>query len=158
RHSIERLARQFIAGESAADAFAPLRRGWEHGSGFTIDLLGEHTLTEEEADLYVARVRDLMVRLKDEVHSWPANPVLEPDPFGSLPRANVSIKPSACTSRYAALTAREAIAGAKARLLPVLEFAANNDTFVWFDMESFDVRDVTQTLFMELLDEPALSA
>ena len=63
RRNIRRMARQFIVGESPADAEGALRRLWDHGSGFTVDLLGEKTITSGQADAYARRVLQMLESL-----------------------------------------------------------------------------------------------
>src|SRR5262249_10300460 len=66
RRNIRRIARQFIAGETPNAALPRLRRLWERGEGATVDLLGEHTLTDAEADRYAQRVLGLVDALVEE--------------------------------------------------------------------------------------------
>src|SRR3954453_18955232 len=56
RRNIKRMAEQFIVGETAADAVTGLHALWRTGSAATVDLLGEKTIVEGEADRYAARV------------------------------------------------------------------------------------------------------
>src|SRR5688572_16401261 len=60
RRNILKMAEQFIVGEGPAEAVDGLHRLWREGSAFTVDLLGEKTVTEDEADRYAARVEDLL--------------------------------------------------------------------------------------------------
>ena len=46
---------------------------------------------------------------------------------------------------------------AKARLRPILKQAADRGAFVYFDMEHYDVKDLTLQLFRDLLAEPELA-
>jgi RHH-type proline utilization regulon transcriptional repressor/proline dehydrogenase/delta 1-pyrroline-5-carboxylate dehydrogenase len=156
RRNILRMAEQFIVGESPAEAVEGLHRLWRDGSAFTVDLLGEKTVTEAEADRYAARVEDLLTTLLDRTRSWAPDDVLEFDDRGPLPRVNVSIKPTALASLYAPLTRDDGLAQAKSRLRPLLQLAAERGAFVYFDMEHYEVKDLTLQLFRELLDEPEL--
>jgi RHH-type proline utilization regulon transcriptional repressor/proline dehydrogenase/delta 1-pyrroline-5-carboxylate dehydrogenase len=157
RRNITRMAQQFIVGSTPADAVEGLHRQWRQGSAFTCDLLGEKTVTEDEADRYAARVHDLLDTLLREAPIWAPDDHLERDDLGPLPRVNVSLKPTALASLYAPLTRDEGIAQAKSRLRPLLQMAAERGAFVYFDMEHYDVKDLTLQLFRELLDEPELA-
>ena len=158
RRSISRVAEQFIVGQTPAQAVAGLRRLWGDGRAFTVDLLGEKTLTEADADRYASRVRELLRTLVAAAATWPSNSHLESDDLGPLPRVNVSVKPTALATRYAPLTRADGIAGAKARLRPLLAEAAAAGAYVHFDAEHYDVKDLTLQLFRELLDEPELAS
>ena len=154
---ISRMARQFIVGETPEEALPALRALWEQGSATTVDLLGEKVVTEAEADRYAGRVEQLVRALAEGSATWPSRPILEADDVGPLPRANVSIKPTALASLYTPLTRADGIAQARERLLPILKSAADLGAFVWFDMEHYAAKDITLELFRSLLDEPALA-
>jgi RHH-type proline utilization regulon transcriptional repressor/proline dehydrogenase/delta 1-pyrroline-5-carboxylate dehydrogenase len=157
RKNIRRMAEQFIVGSTPSAAVEGLHRLWRLGSAATVDLLGEKTVTESEADAYAGRVSSLLDALLRAAPTWAPDDHLERDDIGPLPRANVSIKPTALASLYAPLTRAEGLAQARARLLPLLSRAAREGAFVWFDMEHFDVKDLTLELFRSLLDEPSLA-
>ena len=157
RRNIERMAHQFIAGATPAEAMPVLHRLWRQGSAFTVDLLGEKTVTEDEADRYAARVEELLEALAGGTASWAPDDHLERDDLGPLPRANLSIKPTALASLYSPLTRAEGLAQARRRLLPLLRLAADHGAFVWFDMEHYDVKDLTLELFRDLVATPELA-
>ncbi|MGH9128459.1 MAG: proline dehydrogenase family protein [Acidimicrobiales bacterium] len=157
RRNIDRMAHQFIIGANPAQAAANLEALWRAGSAFTVDLLGERTLSSDEADAYAARVADLIVVLAEATEGWAPDDHLERDDLGSLPRVNVSIKPTALAPLLAPLTCEEGKAQAASRLRPLLALAAERGAFVWLDMEHYDVKDLTIELFRELLDAPELA-
>ncbi|HEX7167685.1 MAG TPA: L-glutamate gamma-semialdehyde dehydrogenase [Acidimicrobiales bacterium] len=158
RRNILRMAEQFIVGAGPKEAVEGLHRLWRQGSAFTVDLLGEKTVTEGEADRYAGRVDELLRTLLDATAEWAPDDTLERDDVGPLPRVNVSIKPTALASQYSSLTREDGLRQAKERLRPVLRLAAERGAFVYFDMEHYDVKDLTIQLFRELLDEPDLAS
>src|SRR5204862_6921428 len=91
------LARQFIAGRDVSHATRNLRRMWGRGQSFALDLLGEATVTEAEAEAYFERCAGTLRRLAGATRGWPAQPLLDADSHGPLPRANLSIKLTALT-------------------------------------------------------------
>ena len=157
RRNILRMAEQFIVGEGAKEAVEGLHRLWRQGNAFTVDLLGEKTVTAAEADRYAARVEELLLTLLEATEAWAPDDVLEFDDQGRLPRVNVSIKPTALASLYSPLTRQDGLQQAKERLRPLLRLAADRGAFVYFDMEHYDVKDLTLQLFRELVDEPDLA-
>lgn len=157
RRNIRRMAEQFIVGATPEEAVAPLHRLWREGSGFVVDLLGEKTVSEAEADRYADHVASLVTTLVRASGGWAPDDHLERDDLGVLPRAHISIKPTALATHYAPLTRDDALASAKSRLRPLLKACADQGAFVWFDMEHFDAKDLTLQLFRDLLDEPGLS-
>jgi RHH-type proline utilization regulon transcriptional repressor/proline dehydrogenase/delta 1-pyrroline-5-carboxylate dehydrogenase len=154
RRNIARVAEQFIVGTGPHDAVHGLYELWRRGSAFTVDLLGEKTVTEAEADRYAARVQELLAVLLEATPSWAADDALERDDLGPLPRVNVSIKPTALASLYSPLTRHEGLEQAKGRLRPILRQARDGGAFVNLDAEHYDVKDLTLELFRELLEEP----
>ncbi len=74
-----------------------LRRLWDGGIASSVDLLGEATVTPEEADRYAERCAATLRELSTITSGWPERAVLERDSSGPLPRANVSVKVSALT-------------------------------------------------------------
>ena len=157
RRNIVRMAQQFIVGSNPAEVVGGLERLWRGGSAFTVDLLGEKTVVESEADRYAQRVEDLLTALLDFTAAWAPDDHLERDDIGRLPRVNVSIKPTALASLYSPLTWDEGLDQAKARLRPILKQAADRGAFVYFDMEHYDVKGLTLELFRQLLAEPELA-
>ena len=154
RRNIKRMAEQFIVGETAADAVAGLHGLWRTGSAATVDLLGEKTIVEAEADRYAARVAELLNVLSDASAHWAPDDHLERDDLGAIPRVNVSIKPTALASHYEPLRREIGIEHAKSRIRPLLRVARDRAAFVHFDMEHYDVKGLTLQLFRELLTEP----
>jgi RHH-type transcriptional regulator, proline utilization regulon repressor / proline dehydrogenase / delta 1-pyrroline-5-carboxylate dehydrogenase len=153
RRNISRMAEQFIVGQTPAEAVRNLHELWRAGSAHTIDLLGEKTVVESEADRYAARVHELITVLSDAARHWAPDDHLERDDIGPLPRVNVSIKPTALASHYEPLTRELGLEQAKARIRPILRQARERDVFVNFDMEHYDVKSLTLQLFRDLLTE-----
>jgi RHH-type transcriptional regulator, proline utilization regulon repressor / proline dehydrogenase / delta 1-pyrroline-5-carboxylate dehydrogenase len=153
RKNIARMAQQFIVGETPAEAVAELHGLWRSGSAATVDLLGEKTVVASEADRYQARVLELLDALCDAAPSWAPDDVLERDDLGPLPRVNVSIKPTALATHYEPLSRSEGLESAKERIRPILRRARDRGAHVHFDMEHYDAKDITLSLFRELLGE-----
>ena len=153
RRNILRMARQFIVGSTVDEAVDGLHRLWRDGSAATIDLLGEKTVTSSQADRYAGRVHELLDTLLTAAPSWAPDDHLERDDLGPIARVNVSVKPTALAAHYEPLTREQGIASAKARLRPLLRLARDGGGFIHFDMEHYEVKDLTLTLFRELLSE-----
>ena len=81
-----------------------LRELWRLGEASTVDLLGEKTVTQSEAERYAGRVHEMLDVLAREAATWPDDPHLERDPWGVVPRVNVSVKPTALAPHFAPLT------------------------------------------------------
>ncbi len=94
---VRHMAHRFIVGESPKAALKTLRELWDSGAATSVDLLGEATVTSEEADRYAARCLEALETLAAALPRWPARPGLEADSLGPLPRVNLSVKVSALT-------------------------------------------------------------
>src|SRR5881394_1865156 len=60
RWNVSGMARQFIAGRNPDDVMKMLRKRRKQRIGFTVDLLGEAVVSEQEADDYAERCLDLV--------------------------------------------------------------------------------------------------
>jgi len=155
---IEGMAKKFIAGEDAATALPMLEKLWKRGIAFSVDLLGEACVSDDEADHYRDRYLDLVGTLPGRVAPWAANTTLESDHLGAVPRCNVSVKISSLSARVNPMDPEGAIRDLMKRLEPILELARDKNVLINFDMESFAFKDMTIDLFqrcVERIDFPA---
>lgn len=153
RRNISRMAEQFILGTSSKEAVDGAKKLWDAGSGTVVDLLGEKTVADAEADVYAARVMELLNALTEAAPRWKGRTNFDVDDFGPLPRASIAIKATALSSKYKPLTRTEGIKETKERVRPILRAAQQKGCLIWFDAEHFEVKDITIDLFRELLDE-----
>lgn len=82
---VKHMAHRFIVGETPASASRVLRGLWDQGIASSVDLLGEATVTEAEADKYARRCAEALERISAESARWPERPLLEHDGYGPLP-------------------------------------------------------------------------
>ena len=151
RWNVSGMARQFIAGRSPEDVMKTLRKKRRQGIGFTVDLLGEAVVSEEEAAEYMGRCQELLEDLARETRDWS-------DPLGKnselFPVVNVSVKISALYSQMNPADPADAIAHLAPRLRPILRRAKELGAFINFDMESYAHKNATLELFRTLFTEP----
>jgi RHH-type proline utilization regulon transcriptional repressor/proline dehydrogenase/delta 1-pyrroline-5-carboxylate dehydrogenase len=150
---VRHLAHRFIVGESPEGARGTLRKLWDAGVASSVDLLGEATVTQEEADRYAARCLEAVRVLSDATPAWPARPTLESDGAGPLPRANVCVKISALTPLLRPDAPARGQQDAAARLRPLLREARDRGAHLHIDMESLDSREAVLELVLALLGE-----
>jgi RHH-type transcriptional regulator, proline utilization regulon repressor / proline dehydrogenase / delta 1-pyrroline-5-carboxylate dehydrogenase len=153
RRNILRMARQFIAGASPSAALPKLARLWRRGEASTVDLLGEKTVTTTQAARYAAWVDELLEALLTGSASWPERAHLDADPWGRLPRVNVSVKPTALSPLFGPLTAEEGLEEALARLRPIVARARDEGATIHLDTEHDDAKDLTLELLRALGEE-----
>jgi RHH-type proline utilization regulon transcriptional repressor/proline dehydrogenase/delta 1-pyrroline-5-carboxylate dehydrogenase len=151
------MAHRFIVGESPAGAVRVLQGLWERGVASSVDLLGEATVTQAEADLYSTRCREALEDVDRQARGWPARQVLEQDSLGPLPRTNVSVKISALTPLLRPDAPGLGQRDAAARLEPLLRSARELGAHIHVDMESLDSREAVLELILDLLAAPELA-
>ena len=155
---VERMADRFIAGASAADALPGLRARWDEGIAFSLDLLGEACVSDDEADRERARFLEAVDRAADAVADWPRRDALETDHLGAVPRANLSVKITALAPKVDPVDADASIERVAARLEPIARRAGERGVLLNFDMEHRALKDLTLRLFervCERVDFPA---
>jgi RHH-type proline utilization regulon transcriptional repressor/proline dehydrogenase/delta 1-pyrroline-5-carboxylate dehydrogenase len=152
-HSAQRLARKFIAGSNLDEALAAIAQLRRRSLAFTIDRLGEATITEQEADQAQADYLELIRGLSRQVNTWKANALIDRDDHGPLPRVNVSVKLSALDSQFDPIDPEGASQEVRRRLRPILHAAREQSAFVNIDMEQYALKDLTLQIFREVLEE-----
>jgi RHH-type proline utilization regulon transcriptional repressor/proline dehydrogenase/delta 1-pyrroline-5-carboxylate dehydrogenase len=151
---VKHMAHRFIVGETPEAALRVLRGLWDHGVATSVDLLGEATVTQAEADRYAARCTEALEEITHESARWPRRPGLEEDSYGRICRTNVSVKVSALTPLLKPDAPELGQEDAAARLRPLVRRARDLGAHVHIDMESLDSREAVLGLVLELLAEP----
>lgn len=153
RRNATRMAQRFIAGATPAEALTAIRRLRRQQLAFTLDLLGEATLSEEEAALYQQRYLDLLSSLTAAAHHWEIVPLIDTDHLGAIPRVHASLKLTALYSQFDALAPEQSAAQVKERLRPLFRAAQASHAFLTVDMEQYRYKDLTLRIFKEILEE-----
>src|SRR2546430_5799099 len=150
RWNVSGMARQFIAGRNPEDVMKTLRKKRKQGIGFTVDLLGEAVVSEQEANEYAMRCQQLLEHLGHETRGWS-------DPLGKgadlFPVVNLSVKISALYSQMNPADPDDAIAHLAPKLRPILSRARELGAFINFDMESYAHKNITLELFKTIFTE-----
>ncbi|HEY8667368.1 MAG TPA: proline dehydrogenase family protein, partial [Tepidisphaeraceae bacterium] len=155
---IQSMAEKFILAESAAAALPKLRGLWDQSIAFSVDLLGEACVSDAEAAEYQRRYLELIEVLAEQTRDWPANPVLETNHLGAIPRANVSVKISSLSARIKPADTEGSVERLMETLRPILQAAQKHSVFVNFDIEQHSLKELTLALFRrccEAIDFPA---
>jgi len=99
KSQITGMARQFMLGDDEKEIAATLRKLHEQDIAFTVDILGEAVVSEDEAEQYAARYLALIEGLARQVAQWEPPCQSNISPRGQLPALNVSVKLSALHSQ-----------------------------------------------------------
>lgn len=159
RKNLEMMARDFIVGATEADTVARLQALCKQGFAFTLDVLGEATISEREADEYAAGYQRLLDALGHAQRTWPAlgagGGALD---WGHAPRINVSVKPSALFSLADPADLDGSVQGMLARLKPLYRKVIALGGFLCLDTEIRRLKEITFTLYRRLRADPEFRA
>jgi RHH-type proline utilization regulon transcriptional repressor/proline dehydrogenase/delta 1-pyrroline-5-carboxylate dehydrogenase len=150
RQGVFSMARRFIAGRNAEEALPALRELARESVGYTVDLLGEETLSDAEAEAYLARYSELIETLS--AHA----PDTAPGPEGvweGVPPVNISIKLSALCAHFEPAAPEYVSEVTRRRLRPLLRLARERGAFINFDMEQFRYKDLVHAAFKDIVSE-----
>lgn len=153
RHQVEQMAKTFIAGATVAEAGPVLSQLWRAGRASSVDLLGEASVSELEADRYLNRCLAALDDLAAIESAWESQPLLERDHLGPLPRVQLSIKLSALYSQLDSIDPDGCYEAVARRLHVLVQRAQALPASIVFDMEHAELKDVTLGIFMRFFAE-----
>jgi RHH-type proline utilization regulon transcriptional repressor/proline dehydrogenase/delta 1-pyrroline-5-carboxylate dehydrogenase len=151
--NIHEMAKQFIIGETLPDAVRNLGRLRRDGFAFAVDLLGEATLSPEEAGRYAAGCLELLTSLEQAARQWHPLPGSGPHPeldWGDTPLINIAVKPSAL---YCLADPRDFDGSVEAILhgiIPIVNRARQCGAFLCIDMEQTRMKGITLEVYRRL--------
>jgi RHH-type proline utilization regulon transcriptional repressor/proline dehydrogenase/delta 1-pyrroline-5-carboxylate dehydrogenase len=149
------MSGSFIAGSNVDEAEAAIVRMRGQNLAFTIDLLGEAALTQDEADHYHRKYIALLAELPKRAAAWTPRPQIDHDGQGNvIPPVNVSVKITAIFPGFDPLSPERAKARAKELLRPLIRQAIVGGCHLHVDMEHYAIKDLTLELVRELFSEP----
>ncbi len=154
RKNVTAMAKMFITGESPDDALPVLKKARKNKMTFTVDILGEATLSEKEAGEYSNKCLELIGWLAKDAEKWDEVPQIDRDHEGVLPKVNVSVKMTALYSQIKDLAWDDTKKVLKDRLRPIFRSGMEKGVFVNLDMEQYSVKHLTLEVFEELISEP----
>jgi len=160
RMNIQNMAKLFIVGETTKDAVRNLLKLRKQGFAFTVDVLGEATVSEEEAERYVAAYLDLLGEMEAEQAKWETlrgnSHAGEADDldWGHSPKINISVKPSALYSQANPADFEGSVQNILARMERIYERVVDLGGFMCVDVESYKYKDITLEVFRRLRSRP----
>jgi len=146
KQNVRRMAGSFIVGQDERHARIKLKKLWDHGFGFTVDLLGEATVNEAESEVYSRRYSDLIAFLPAETEHWKETSSLDHGPDGPIPRANISLKLSAMDHLLDSADPDGGVERLLLRVRPLLLRAKELGAFINFDLEQWGLHEITYRL------------
>ncbi|MFP4324895.1 MAG: L-glutamate gamma-semialdehyde dehydrogenase [Desulfonatronovibrio sp.] len=156
RSNIESMAKQFIIGENIKQALKTLHKMRRDNFAFTVDILGEATVSEEEGQQYQQSYLDLLDGLAKDADKWKALDGSGEYDWGYAPKINISIKPSALYSQARPSDFAGSVAAICQRLKPVALKAREMGAHLCIDMEQYKFKDITLEVYKRLRSDPDL--
>ncbi len=157
RTGVTQMAKTFIAGENVKEIFQKVNDLRKKQMTFTVDILGEAVLSEKEANHYQKLYMELVSGLSKDAIKWESIPLLDKASYGDLPKVNVSVKLSSLYSQADYMNFNESVSFLKDKLRPILQLARKENVFIYIDMEDYHFKDLTLTVFKEVLEEKEFS-
>lgn len=154
RKNVTQMAKMFITGENPQEALPVLRKARQNRITFTVDILGEATLSEKEAQEYSQKYLELIDGLVKDAAKWENIPQIDEDHLGPIPKVNVSVKLTALFPKINDKAWDYTKAQLKERMRPILRKGMEKGIFINLDMEQYSVKHLTLETWKELIMEP----
>jgi len=149
RSNIEGMAKQFIIGENIKSALKTIKKIRKDGFTFTVDILGEATVSEKEAAKYLEMYLELLAALQQNCTKWTSIGEGELD-WGYAPLVNISVKPSALFSQIDPMDFESSVAGIIKRMEVVYRKALEMNASMRIDMEHYRFKDITLEVYKRM--------
>ena len=146
-------SKRFIAGNTPNKALGALKKLRKSGLSFTIDLLGEAALSEEESKVYSERYLELIQTLKDINPEWIKKYPVKPEHPGDQTLVNVSIKLSSLYSQTRAIDFENSVKILSDRLTKLFREVKAANGVAYVDMEDCSLTDITIDVFKRVLEK-----
>ena len=149
RSNLEGMARQFIIGENIKDALKTIKKIRKDGFTFTVDILGEATVSKKEAVAYQDMYLELLTALQENYGKWTPHGGTDLD-WGHAPLVNISVKPSALFSQTDPMDFEGSVRGVQERLEVIYRKVIEMGGFLRIDMEHHRFKDITLEVYRRM--------
>ncbi len=153
RYTLRGLARKFMGGSKLHHALTSISRLRHRDMNFTLDLLGEATISEAESEQYQQYYLQMMQSLSEPVNNWQQDTLLDTSHGVTAPRLNLSIKLSSLYSQLTPCAPEHGIEQICVKLRPILRQAMMTNTFITIDMEQYDFKHIVLGCFRQIIME-----
>ncbi len=154
KFAAERMARKFIAGSDFAQVEKSLRLLQKSRLGYTVDILGEATSTNQEADISLQEYKNLALNLAAQSIAKNNSSNLDWCYGSILPKENISIKVSALEAQLDSICLEKSFQRLRPKIVPLLRLAIKSNLFIYFDMEQTSLKEIILHTFKSILSEP----
>lgn len=155
---IGQMARKFICGQDSDQALSSVESLRKKNLTFSMDVLGESTLSEVEADACAETYRTLIVDLAERAKKWKPNPLTDGDGEFAVPRVNVSMKLSSLYSQMNPIDPAGCAKAIRDRIRPLFRLGRDLGVSITLDMESYAYKPIVLGVLKGLLEEDEFRA
>lgn len=154
RHGVHQMASLFIAGQDAHGALPILKGLRRNGYCFTVDLLGEFCVCEEEAERYLSRYLDALDTFAATLPHIPSGkPIIEGHPGDQSPVC-ISVKLSALYSQTNVLNFAKSVDVLSERLSVIARKAKQLGALMYVDAEDSGNNSIIYESFKRVFSSP----
>jgi RHH-type proline utilization regulon transcriptional repressor/proline dehydrogenase/delta 1-pyrroline-5-carboxylate dehydrogenase len=146
--NIQEMARQFIIAENIAGLEKGLLALNRDGFAAVVDVLGEATLSHEEAGQYLETYLQLLGSLPQEEQRWQPLPF-----FAKSPAINLAVKPTALFCLANPMDFEGSVEGILTPLRRLTVQAVKSGAFLCIDMESYRFKGIILEVYRRLKQE-----
>jgi RHH-type proline utilization regulon transcriptional repressor/proline dehydrogenase/delta 1-pyrroline-5-carboxylate dehydrogenase len=158
KFGINQMASQFIVGASPRKAEKALRAIRSRSLSFTVDLLGEFSVSEREATQYVERYLEALRVFQGYVPAWPESAPIVRDHPGEASPICISVKLTALYSQCSSLNIERSVAVLGERLTAIAKAARTIGALVYVDAEDSGNNEIIYRTFEEVFGNGELKS
>jgi RHH-type transcriptional regulator, proline utilization regulon repressor / proline dehydrogenase / delta 1-pyrroline-5-carboxylate dehydrogenase len=147
---IEQMASQFIVGASPQKALKALKQIRARKLSFTVDLLGEFSVSEREASVYVDRYLEALKTFQAVAPHWRESAAIIPGHPGESSPVCISVKLSALYSQCSPLNMKRSVAILSERLRAIANEAQRAQALMYVDAEDSGNNAIIYQTFEEV--------
>lgn len=153
KQSVRQMAYDVIAGSNTLESIEKLQKIRDDGLAFTVDLLGEYSVSENEAINYTNRYLEVLDSLQSEIKNLGKHaPIVENHPTDSSAIC-ISVKLSALYSQISVLNEERSIQVLSERLSKIVMKAQSINAQVYCDAEDTGFNPVIYKTFKYVFGE-----
>ncbi len=154
RKQVRFVADRFIVGETPEKALSALKKIRKQKMAFTVDLVGEATVSDIEGRAYVERYLALLDCIAEAMPNWAERQPVVANHRSEVAPNNISVKLSALYSQLKPISFERNVAELSLRLSEILRKAKSVGAFVYVDMEDSAMVSETLATFKQVLEQP----
>lgn len=148
------MAKQYIVGFTPDEALSKLRSLRRNNCAFTVDLLGEFSLNEEESLSYLQRYLDCLNVFGAKMPKWAESKPILPGHPGEISPVCISVKLTALYSQCSPLNFEKSVEVLSERLGQIARSAKSNGAIVYVDAEDTTNNPIILETFKRVYGDP----